>query len=93
MIDFDKPATMLELNDMKALRDLIGHMPAHHQKKPETRDLDPIAAVQAGKDLPKLGYETQKKRWDFFKRFVAWMVAEEHLTMSDVSTLGTDLRI
>lgn len=80
VIDFDKPATLLDLNDMKALRDLIGHMPAHHQKKPETRDLDPIAAVQAGKDLPKLGYETQKKRWDFFKRFAAWMVAEEHLT-------------
>ncbi|NOR31734.1 MAG: tyrosine-type recombinase/integrase [Sulfitobacter sp.] len=80
VIDFDKPATLLDLNDMKALRDLIGHMPAHHQKKPETRDLAPLAAVQAGKDLPKLGYETQKKRFDFFKRFVGWMVAEEHLT-------------
>jgi integrase len=80
VMDFDKPATLLNLSDMKALRDLIGQIPAHHQKKPETRDLDPIAAVQAGKDLPKLGYETQKKRFDFFKRFVAWMVTEEHLT-------------
>ncbi|EBA13082.1 putative integrase/resolvase recombinase protein [Roseobacter sp. CCS2] len=80
VITFDKPASLLDLNDMKALRDLIGHMPAHHLKKAETRDLDPLAAVEAGKDFPKLGYETQKKRFDFFKRFAAWMVAEEYLT-------------
>ncbi len=79
VIDFDKPASFLDINDMKALRDIIGHIPAHFQKKPETRDLDPVAAVEAGKNLPKMGYETQKKRFDFFKRFVGWMVAEEHL--------------
>lgn len=79
VIDFKKPASLLDITDMKALRDIIGHIPAHYQKKPETRDLDPNAAVEAGKHLPKMGYETQKKRFDFFKRFVAWMVAEEHL--------------
>ncbi|NRP23349.1 hypothetical protein XMM379_000020 [Aliiroseovarius sp. xm-m-379] len=79
VIDFDKPASLLDTNDMKSLRDLIGQIPAHYQKKPETRDLDPVAAVEAGKLLPKMGYETQKKRFDFFKRFVAWMVAEEYL--------------
>jgi len=77
--DFGKPASLLDTNDIKALRDIIGHIPAHYQKKPETRDLDPNAAVEAGKHLPKMGYETQKKRYDFFKRFVAWMVAEEYL--------------
>jgi len=79
VIDFDKPASLLDINDMKALRDIVGHIPAHYQKKPETRDLDPVAAVEAGKHLPKMGYETQKKRFDFFKRFVAWLVAEEYL--------------
>lgn len=79
VIDFDKPASLLDTNDMKSLRDLIGQILAHYQKKPETRDLDPVAAVEAGKLLPKMGYETQKKRFDFFKRFVAWMVAEEYL--------------
>lgn len=79
VIDLDKPASLLDTNDMKSLRDLIGQIPAHFQKKPETRDLDPVAAVEAGKLLPKMGYETQKKRFDFFKRFVAWMVAEEYL--------------
>lgn len=79
VIDFDKSASLLDINDMKALRDIVGHIPAHYQKKPETRDLDPVAAVEAGKHLRKMGYETQKKRFDFFKRFVAWLVAEEYL--------------
>lgn len=89
VIDFDKPASLLDTADMKALRDLIGQIPAHYQKKPETRDLDPVAAIKAGHDLPKMGYETQKKRFDFFKRFVAWMVAEEYLP----KVPGADLKL
>jgi len=89
VIDFDKPASLLDINDMKALRDIVGQIPAHYQKKPETRDLDPIAAVAAGKHLPKMGYETQKKRFDFFKRFVAWMVAEEYI----VKLQGADIKL
>lgn len=89
VIDFDKPASLLDINDMKELRDIIGHIPAHYQKKPETRDLDPVAAVEAGKHLPKMGYETQKKRFDFFKRFVAWLVAEEYLS----KVPGADIKL
>lgn len=89
VIDFDKPASLLDTNDMKSLRDLVGQIPAHYQKKPETRDLDPVAAVEAGKLLPKMGYETQKKRFDFFKRFVAWMVAEEYL----LKVPGADIKL
>lgn len=89
VIDFEKPASQLDANDMKALRDLIGQIPAHFEKKEELRGLSLLAAVQAGKHLPRLGYETQKKRFDFFKRFVAWMVAEEFLA----KVPGADLKL
>ncbi len=65
VIDFGKPASLLDINDMKALRDILRRILAHYQKKPETRDLDPNAAVEAGKHLPKMGFEIQKKRFDF----------------------------
>lgn len=34
VIDFDKPASLLDINDMKALRDIVGHIPAHYLNRP-----------------------------------------------------------
>lgn len=89
VIDFDMPIAALDIADMKAFRDLVGRLPAHYQKKALTRDLPLVEAVEAGADLPKMSYETQKKRFDMFKRFLAWAVSEEHIDRVP----GNDLKL
>lgn len=79
VIDFDKPVAQIDIADMKAFRDLVGALPAHYQKKALTRDLPLVEVAKVGAGLPKMSYETQKKRFDMFKRFLAWLVNEEQI--------------
>ncbi|MDB6146423.1 MAG: hypothetical protein JWO45_87 [Spartobacteria bacterium] len=75
----DKPLRQLDVNDIKAVRDLIASLPPHYVKyrKNDTLSLD--AVISSNGNGPTLSVKTQDKYFGLFKAFLRWAVDENHL--------------
>ena len=75
----DKPVRQLDVNDVKAVRDLIAALPPHYMQFKKNDSLYLDAVVAGNSKGPTLSVKTQDKYFGLFKAFLRWAVDENHI--------------
>lgn len=75
----DKPLGLIDVNDVKAVRDLIAVLPPHYVKYKKNDVLSLDAVISSNGKGPALSVKTQDKYFGLFKAFLRWAVDENHL--------------
>ncbi len=76
VIDQTKRLDQVTIEDVRAMRDLLGTLPKNMDKNPATKNLPAAEAAKVGVNMEKLAPKTQRKRLAAFTGLLRWARTE-----------------